>query len=420
MSIGEDCASWLEAPAADPVVVCTGMGVGTDLRQRLANEDWFMLSVDAPQVDATVRALLERYGMRSAIVARLLAYEDETECVVIYDAYGDLKLGERERDLLTAAVSQARIALDNAELRARAAKRQMSLEAVARLGAIFTSVLDLKEAAALVVDYAAIVLELPAFALLFRPEGSASFMVLATEGLPDDADSYCVSPIEVAGLGVKMPGELAVRPLDEVAEGRFMCYLRDKGYKNMLVAPLIVGEDRLRGVLIGLDRRETTVPPDDRDVFHLLALQATNAIWNAERYEAEVDARQRARRQLEVSNLLLTATDLLSGSLEPDEVLNGLASILVQTTERNRVSVSMYDEEGGALVIRVSRGLDLPNGTRLPFESLSREVRRSLREKHPVVVDYDAFDTPPESLQHAKTMNARLALSVPLLLKGEL
>jgi len=71
---------------------------------------------------------------------------------------------------------------------------------------VFNSALDLKQTAAQVVEYASLLLGLPAFALLVPCRGAADFTVVAAEGLPPEISRLRVAPLELAVLDVKQPG----------------------------------------------------------------------------------------------------------------------------------------------------------------------------------------------------------------------
>ncbi len=289
------------------VVASTGaapLRVGTMLqshavsafRRTLLDQGPFVAGIEDAEPEA-LREALRQFGFQRAFVAPLHSVDDVSQCVVIDEPGRPMAFDEHDRRLLAAAVDQAKAALENEDLRARASKRQRTFEAIARLGVIFTSVLDLKQTASQVVEYAALLLDMPAFALLFRPDGATDFMVLAAEGLPPEASSLRVRPLEIAALDVKAPGEIGARSLPESAPGSLFDLLEREGLTNVFVAPLIVGEDRLRGVLLGLDRRKLEPRTEELEAVHLLAMQATNAIWTAERYEAEVEARREAKQE---------------------------------------------------------------------------------------------------------------------------
>jgi serine phosphatase RsbU (regulator of sigma subunit) len=414
------------------VVASTGpaaLRVGTMLRspslptfrRRLLGEGSLVVHIDDAELPKDTREALRRFGFESVFLAPLQSFGNVTECVVVDEPGQRAEFDGRERRLLTAAVSQARAALENAGLRLQAAKRQRALEAIARLGVVFTAVLDLKQTASQVVEYAALLLEMPASVLLFRPEGAADFVVLAAEGLPREVMDCRVNPLEVASLDVKRPGELATRHLSESAHGSIFELFERVGLVNVLVAPLVVGEDRLRGVLLGLDRRKLEPREEEHDVFHLLAMQATNAIWNAERYEAEVEARRQAKRELETTSMLLEAADALAEVTDLEELFATLARVILASTKHSRLSISTWDPARRELHVVAGAGpLAYPVDTIRPWESLNEATRAALQSRRTVVNDFDALPVPEGEHRRYAASGLHLALHAPIVYRDRL
>jgi len=148
-------------------------------------------------------------------------------------------------------------------------------------------------------------------------------------------------------------------------------------------------------------------------------MQATNAIWNAERYEAEVEARRDATRELETTSLLLRTADLLAGSLD-------LSTVLERAYRGDRTGYRT--EQSGGDALRSERdGTCRAGGTRkrdpesrfAHLRGLSAsEVRKSLVGKRPFVVDYDAWEPSVSGVEYVESRDVRLCLSAPLVLKG--
>jgi serine phosphatase RsbU (regulator of sigma subunit) len=421
LSIGDDTITVLASSGSEPLAVGeTHRLLQTDqLRRRLA-EGPLIVGVDDEAVSEEGRELFERFRCKRAFVASLYDFGVTSELVFIDEPGGCIEFGEDERRLLSAAVSQIAVALENAVLRARAAKRERMFDTIARLGAVFSSVIDLQRVATQIVEYAALLLEMPAVVLLFRHEGAADFTVLAAEGVPSELSRLKVKPIELATLETGLSGELGVViPSGDDPDSLF-ARLEEAGLTNMLAEPLVVGGERLRGVLLGLDRRRLEPSSDEREEFHLLALQAANAIWNAERHEAEAAARDEARRELDTTSLLLRAADLLAGTLDLAKVLARLTELAVEATGRSRVVVTRYDAERQVLTVESAVGLEgLKPGTTIPLDTLSHQVQDSIREKRSCVVDYDSAELPEIGRDRVEELRSRLSLSVPLVFKGE-
>ncbi len=421
LSIGDGTLGVLASSGPDPIEEGATLRLPhTDELQRRLAEGPLIVEASDEALPEEVRELFERFRCKRAFVAPLCDSGVTREIVLVDESGGFIDFGEDERRLLCAAVSQLAVALENAVLRARAVKRERMFDSIARLGTVFSSVIDLQRVAAQIVEYAALLLEMPAFVLLFRHEGAVDFTVLAAEGVPAEVSQLKVKPIELATLETGLSGELGtVIPSGDDPESLF-ARLEQAGLTNMFAEPLVVGGDRLRGVLLGLDRRRLEPSPEERETFHLLAVQAANAIWNAERHEAETAARDEARRELETTGLLLRAADLLAGSLDLAKVLARLMDLVIEATGRSRVVVTRYDAEWQVLIVESTAGLEgVKPGTRIPLDTLSGQVQDSIRDKHSCVVDYESAEMSEAGRDRVEKLRSRLSLSVPLVFKGE-
>jgi hypothetical protein len=201
LSIGDGTISVLASSGAEPLDVGEKFRLPhTDQLQRRLAEGPLIVGVDDEALSEEGRELFERFRCKRAFVAPLCDFGVTRELVFIDEPGGRIDFGEDERRLLAAAVSQISVTLENAVLRARAAKRERMFDSIARLGAVFSSVIDLQRVAAQIVEYAALLLEIPAFVLLLRHEGAADFTVLAAEGVPAEVSRLKVKPIELATL----------------------------------------------------------------------------------------------------------------------------------------------------------------------------------------------------------------------------
>lgn len=382
------------------------------LRDRICdNTKPLVVDVDRTGLDSASLAILEEHEFRRLFIAPLFCMDHAFACVVLDQPRERIELPPRDCDLLGAVFSQARGALENSELREQAARRQRMLEAIARMGAAFTSVLDLGQTAAQIVEYASLLLELPAFALLFRPQGANDFRVLAAEGLPAEIEGMHLGPIELSVLDsdtLDTTGGPA-----EASLGGLFTALREAGLHAILSTQLVVGEGVLRGVLVGLDRRKRQPDKDEREAFDLLAMQATNAIWNAERYEAEVHAQQRASEELATTRLLLEAANTITGSGEPDSVRARVVDIMLRASAHSRVAVCVLEEDRARIYFASNSAGQLAWTERNEsWQDFSEVVKSGLRDRRSIIVDYDAM---PESERGASaSFGARLVLYVPL------
>jgi len=379
--------------------------------RRLQDEGSFVF--DDANLPEETRDTLGNFGMKAGFVASLYCIDDTAECVVIDEPGHCMDFGGTRRRLLDAAVRQAQVARENADLRSRAATRQRTLEAVARIGVAFTSVLDLKQTADQVVEYASLLLDIPAFVLLFRPEGAADFAVLAAEGQPTDLSRIYVKPVDLAPLDLQQRGALTAARLPQGDPGSLFALFEEAGLINVLVAPLVVEKDEVRGVLLAFDRRALELGEDELEAFHLLALQATNAIWNAERYEGEVHARRESKQELETASLLLEAADELNKWTNVEVLLQGLANITLRAVRHGRVSVGVLAEDRSHVTFAANVGEHAVDaGAIVPWDQLSSELRDVLTDGQTRIIEYAHL--PEEERGLADRSKSRLALLVPL------
>jgi len=131
-------------------------------------------------------------------------------------------------------------------------------------------------------------------------------------------------------------------------------------------------------------------------------------------------ARQRAGYELDVSNLLLRAAHILSSSLEIQAVLEALADIIAEATARSRIHIGLLDKETGELEIKVAWGKPaFEVGDRYRVNDISPQFWDAFKAKKPVIVDYRAPDIPAATKKVASECGIRLALIVPLIVRGE-
>lgn len=387
------------------------------LRQWLGAQPSLVLSTDDPLISEQVAHALRRFDFRRMFVGRLHANGVSSEFVLVDEPGMSRSFDDRDKRLLQAAVAQTRMAQSSAELQVQASKRQRILEAVARLGVVFTSMLDLRESAEQIVEYTRLLLRLPAAMLLFRPDGASEFIVLAAEGLPEEATRLTVKPIEIAALDTGRAGPSPAQRRLESSSGPLFEMLEQLGMSNMFLAPLVLREDKLRGMLVGLDRRSVSLTDEEMDAFHLLGQQATNAIWNSERYEAETRAKRQARQELDRTGILLRAADALAGSLDLPSVLASLVEVTAQASGAGRIRVSLYDPDRDEIVVQSSRGTAPMPGTRFSVSDFPPQVRQSIIERRTVIVDYES--EPGVTFPAQRSIpGIRLAVWVPIVSKG--
>jgi serine phosphatase RsbU (regulator of sigma subunit) len=202
-----------------------------------------------------------------------------------------------------------------------------TLEGLIHLGALLASTLSLHGAASQVVEYGCILTGLPAFALFVMADDGGELRAAATEGIVDDTAGVRLRPIDIAALDLERTGPRLVA-VASLGSPEFAALCARHGYDEAWTAPLVVAGVRLKGLLVGLGRRHgEPVAGDLLRVFRLLALQATSAVWNAERHESE----QRAQRDLLHAQRHIAVT-LQENFIHPLPDIAGLDLALVTET----------------------------------------------------------------------------------------
>ena len=333
----------LEIVASTGVDACA---VGTVLRSpsmtalpfRLLAEGSIVAATDDVDVSEELREPLRQLGFQRGLVTMLRPIGDVLYCVVIDRPGGALSLGETERHVLVAAVRQASDGIDNAASRLQAAQASANLETIVHLGVALSSVLDIDVIAAQTVEYASLLLGLPAALVLFRGEAQTDFAVLASEGLPSRLSRLLVTPIEVAGLEVAWPAGGA----DHAPESLFDA-LEHRGLANTFVAPLGGGIGQ-GAVLLGLDRPERQPTDEERNAFQLLAIQSATAMRSAGLYAEVVEARQLEARELARTMLLNEVTVAATSSLSLTKVADRVLAAMAEAMQIRLGAVYLYDE----------------------------------------------------------------------------
>jgi len=191
------------------------------------------------------------------------------------------------------------------------------------------------------------------------------------------------------------------------------------GVQSALVLPLLV-----KGEVIGalpFTYRSTKGVFDEAqiDFANKLAASISLALENARLFELEVEARRQAGSELELSNLLLKATDTLAESIDLNRVLESLADIVLDVTGRRRIGIYLLDKKTGYLEAKAGRGESaIPVGSKFSLKQLAPQFQSVVYDKQSRVIDYESPDIQEENRQRAKAMNIKVSLSVPLLYKG--
>jgi len=155
---------------------------------------------------------------------------------------------------------------------------------------------------------------------------------------------------------------------------------------------------------------------EETALYRAIAEQLGIAIQNARLFQEEVESRKQARYELDISNFLLRAADVLTSTIDMQKVLNSLADIALEITRRKRVIIGLFEND--EIVIMVSRGPLSPTpGKRWRIEGLSFYFRQAIEERQIITADYDR-ETSREALDKMDIDRSRLAILVPMLFSG--
>ncbi len=196
-------------------------------------------------------------------------------------------------------------------------------------------------------------------------------------------------------------------------------FIKGQGIRSMLGVPMMRGDDVIGVIQINWLRLH---PRDEREqrLLEIVADRCAVAITNAQFYEAQVEAQKRAESELDVSNHLLEAADMLALSLDIKGVLTALAEIITMFTGRHRVVVSFLDKDTSELQVMVAKAdSGAPVGKTFRLDQMPQHVRQSVYEKRSVAIDYETSKASGEVKERARTQQRALALSSPIILYGE-
>lgn len=310
--------------------------------------------------------------------------------------------------LLAALADQVAVALHNATLAGRIARRAQRLALLNRAGRLISSVLDPDQVLYRILELASAALGFKRCALLQQDPFGADLLVRAAIGYGDVVGKRIPAGQGICGT-VFRTGQAEVVG-DVTKDPRYVPGLA--GGRTEMAAPL-----RLDGSIIGvLDAESTEVDAydaDDLELFSGFAAHAAIAIQNAdlhdqlERHTAELD-----RRSHRLS-VLHSASQALATALDPDVVLQEILRLAGTALAFSRCAVLLLDREKNELVVRVSAGYGEIAGRRIPLDGTnSGEVVRT--GKGLLIKD---VTKDPRYVQGSP--GARCELIVPMKVRGE-
>lgn len=124
--------------------------------------------------------------------------------------------------------------------------------------------------------------------------------------------------------------------------------------------------------------------------------------------------------ELEITTMLLSAADELTGTMDMDRALDSLMDVIAATTGRKRMIVSLYDPQTEEMIVTATSGdTGVTPGTRMRIDHMPPGIRLSLESKEIRVIDYETDEMPDDARRQAEAMDIRLLLSAPLVINDE-
>lgn len=176
-----------------------------------------------------------------------------------------------------------------------------------------------------------------------------------------------------------------------------------------------------RGSLIGLLALEA---PRSRHGFTLeeilaveaIADQAATAIENARLFDAEVEAQRRARRELEISQVLLTTADVFASQTDPQELLSTVARTLTRSFGQARVAIALSGGRDEMTVAASAGDHAFGVGAAFAIADHAGPARRATRTGQATAIDYEALSEKEAATSLGVGM--RTAIVAPLVTGG--
>ena len=176
-----------------------------------------------------------------------------------------------------------------------------------------------------------------------------------------------------------------------------------------------------RGSLIGLLALEA---PRSRHGFtseeilavEAIADQAATAIENARLFDAEVEAQRRARRELEISHVLLTTAEVFASQTDPQELLSTVARTLTRSFGQARVAIALSGGREEMTVAASAGEHAFKVGAAFAAADHAGPARRATRTGRATAIDYEALSEKDAAKSLREGM--RIAIVAPLVTGG--
>ena len=256
--------------------------------------------------------------------------------------------------------------------------------------------------------------------VIYRFDAAESqLQVLSAEGQPTPpvGASFALDEMTPAARSVLETGRTQVVHVDSLPSNS-RGITAEYGVRTLLAVPL-----RSRGCALGIIVVDDTDSPDrsfsqrDIEVVEAFGAQVAQVIDSASLLGAEARARTALTDELATTRLLLSVTTLVSADCSLDEVLDAIATVLLEATSHSRVSVVLLDARAGTLTMAVSKGdAPVPMDTVMPLALGSPALRQAMNEKRRIIADYDNMPGHDAKIIHEHA--SHLTLIAPILYHG--
>ena len=239
-----------------------------------------------------------------------LRAEGRIEGVLVVESAKPGAFGERDLGILSAAATQAGIAIGRTRLLARERRRIDEQKALLDTLAYLSSELDLSNLLQAVLARALILLDVPCGQVSIFDEDRQELVVVASKNVDDDSTGRRLKLGEGLMGTVARAREPLIIPSYQEWVGRSPQYAGLPLYATM-AAPLLIGRRLVGAIATAHSDAARVLGPDDLRRLMLFAPQAAIAIENARLYAATQRERQYFRAVVENSPVAIVTLDLV-------------------------------------------------------------------------------------------------------------
>ncbi|NTW28932.1 MAG: GAF domain-containing protein [Coriobacteriia bacterium] len=304
---------------------------------------------------------------------------------------------------LGSVANEFAVGLENARLHEREREAARLAAAFAEINSAVHSTLDFDEIADRALTEGARTLGAENATIAMRSE--AGFLLSHAYGHPQaSAGSFVAdTPNNSYSLALRLKKTVAI---DDVAGDPRVsdAVARERCPRSIISAPLITQSAGSALLNFSFSTKTHSFTSAECDFVTNVASSLALALENASLFSAEVRAQFIAKEELDLSNLLLQATNTLSSSIDLSRITEALCDVTCRTLRIGRARVLLFDAEHGVFRVAASCSSGDPIDTpTLRWDELPATLRDSaLREpKAPVLIDCENACLP--EIEHVVT-----------------